>query len=72
MKKVLISLSGLVLLLNILQCAGTQKPDPEVTACRNKCEATFTGCIKKAAKNEAKKAACEAVKNKCSRDCEKK
>lgn len=72
MKKTLVSLSGSVLLLTLLQCSGTQKPDPEVTACRNKCETTFTGCIKKAAKNEAKKAACEAVKNKCSRDCEKK
>ncbi|HPS88318.1 MAG TPA: hypothetical protein PLY36_16340 [Spirochaetota bacterium] len=72
MEKFLISLTGLFFLFTLLQCAGTQKPDPEVVACRNKCETTYTVCFKKAAKNEAKKAACEAVKNKCSSDCEKK
>ena len=72
MKKVLISFSGLLLLLTLFQCAGTQKPDPEVVACKTKCDSAYNGCIKKAVKNEAKKAACEAVKNKCNKDCEKK
>ena len=72
MKKVLILLSGLFLVFSFLQCAGTQKPDPKVIACKEKCDTTFDGCVKKAAKNEAKKAACEAVKTKCNGDCEKK
>lgn len=69
MKKVFILLSGLFFFLILIQCAGSQKPDPEVIACRNKCDSTFNTCTKKAVKNEAKKAACEAVKNKCSSDC---
>lgn len=71
MKKVLIPLQGLFLVLSLLQCAGTPSTDPKVVACKTKCNSTSDGCVRKAAKNEAKKAACEAVKNKCSADCEK-
>ena len=41
MKKVLISLSGLFLIFFLLQCAGTQKPDPKVIACKSKCDTTL-------------------------------
>ena len=72
MKKVLIYSLCSVLLFFLLQCAGTQKPDPEVTACKGTCSATLDVCIKKAVKNEAKKAACGAAKAKCENDCERK
>ncbi len=72
MKKFLILLFGLFLIFYLLQCAGSQKPDPKVIECKGKCETTFDECVKKAAKNQAKKAACEAAKSKCQGDCEKK
>lgn len=72
MKKGLIILSGLFLMLFSLQCAGTQEPDPKVIACKSACDTTYDKCIKRALKNEAKKAACEIVHNKCLSDCEKK
>lgn len=72
MKNFLILISGLALMLFLLQCAGSQKPDPAVEACKSKCENTFSACAKKAVKNEAKKAACEAVRNKCVKDCAEK
>jgi len=71
MGKVLFSLSVLFLTLFMLRCAGTQKPDPELVAvCKSGCDTNYDGCVKKAVKNQAKKAACEAVKNKCTGDCE--
>jgi len=71
MRIVLFSLSGLFLTFFLLQCAGTQKPDPELVAsCKSGCDSNYESCIRKAVKNQAKKAACEAVKNKCSGDCE--
>jgi len=72
MKKILISFSFIFIIVSAFSCAGTQKPDPAVIACKEKCDKTFESCTKKANKNEAKKAACEAVRNKCSTDCEKK
>jgi len=72
MKKVLILLSGLFLTFFLVQCSGVQKPDPKVVACQGGCDTAYNGCFKKAAKNEAKKAACEAVKTKCYDDCRKK
>ncbi len=71
MKKVLILLSFMLLAVSFIQCSGIQKPDPKVIACKAGCDATYDNCIKKAVNNEAKKAACEAVKNKCYRDCDK-
>ncbi len=65
-------LSCPIIAFALLQCAGTRESDPAYIQCRNRCETVFNGCIKKAVKNEAKKAACEAVKNKCLSDCEKK
>lgn len=71
MGKVLLSLSGLFFILFILQCAGTQKPDPEtIAACKTGCSNSYDKCAKKAVKNQAKKAACEAVMTKCASDCE--
>lgn len=72
MKKVLILLSGVFLIMSFFQCSNTQKTDPKVLACKTGCESTAENCIKKASKNEAKKAACEAVKTRCYSDCEKK
>ncbi len=73
MKEFIISLSCLLLFF-LLQCAGEQKNAsvPAVVACKERCSTTFDECIKKALKsdNVAKKAACEAVKNKCYNDCE--
>jgi hypothetical protein len=71
MKKVLVLLSVLFLALSVIKCSGVQKPDPKVIACKAGCDTTFDSCIKKAVKNEAKKAACEAVKSRCYSDCEK-
>ena len=71
MGKDLFSLSGLFLIVFVLHCAGTQKPDPKlIAACKSGCENNYESCIKKAVKNQAKKAACEAAKNKCISDCE--
>lgn len=72
MKNVIIMLSGLLSLLFLLHCAGGQKADTDkaVIACKENCSITSDECIKKALKNEAKKAACEAVKNKCYNDCD--
>ena len=53
----------------VTDCSSPQKPDPEVEACKSACVKKMDLCIKKAAKNEAKKAACEAVGEKCGRDC---
>jgi len=74
MKNILIISSGLFLIFFLIQCSGTQKPNPKVVACQEGCDKNYNGCFKKAAKakNEAKKAACEAVKAKCYDDCEKK
>lgn len=72
MKKVIILLSGVFMIMNLLQCSSSQKTDPKVLACKTGCETTAENCIKKAVKNEAKKAACEAVKTRCNSDCEKK
>lgn len=72
MNKAFMSMAGLFLILSLINCAGTQKPDPAVIACKSGCDTAYTACIKKAAKNEAKKAACEAVKSKCFTDCEAK
>ncbi len=71
MSKFFFSLSGLFLLVFALQCAGTQKPDPKLVAsCKSGCDNNYDSCAKKAVKNQAKKAACEAVRNKCTSDCE--
>ncbi len=53
----------------IAGCSSPQKPDPEVEACKSACIKKMELCVKKAGKNEAKKAACEAVGDKCARDC---
>ena len=52
-----------------INCSGPQKPDPATEACKASCEKKMEHCIKRAANNEAKKAACEAVGKKCGRDC---
>ncbi len=71
MKKFLIFLTVLFCVFSLLQCAGTQKPDPKVVECKVKCDSKLDGCVKKALKNDAKKAACEAAKTKCYGDCDK-
>ena len=63
-------LTGAIVLFN--NCSSPQKPDPEVEACKSACVKKMDSCVKKAAGNEAKKAACEAVGDKCIRDCRKK
>ena len=52
-----------------VNCSGPQKPDPATEACKASCAKKMDQCIKRAANNEAKKAACEAVGKKCGRDC---
>jgi len=71
MKNLAVILPCLFLIISLSQCSGTQKPDPKITECKSKCGAAFEKCMKKGIKNEAKKAVCEAVNNKCSSDCEK-
>lgn len=74
MKKELLSFAVLVLMIFFLHCAGTDKSDMEIINCKSSCRTAYDGCVKKAIKkkNEAKKAACDAVLVKCSTDCEKK
>ncbi|HOP28086.1 MAG TPA: hypothetical protein P5120_08985 [Spirochaetota bacterium] len=64
---IIVLLAGV--LFFIAGCSSPQKPDPEIEACKSACIKKMELCIKKAAKNEAKKAACEAVGDKCARDC---
>jgi len=72
MKSMLITvmIAGAAFFFN--SCSSSQEPDPEIEACKAACIKKTEVCIKKAAKNEAKKAACEAVGDKCIRDCGKK
>lgn len=72
MKFIVLSLFFTGILAFSTVCSGPQKPDPAIEACKSACEKKMDLCIKKAAKNEAKKAACEAVGDKCRRDCLKK
>lgn len=62
--------AGLVMML--IECSSPQKPDPEIEACKAACMKKMETCIKRAANNEAKKAACEAVGDKCMRECSSK
>jgi len=73
MRKILIAIAGLGLIITMVQCASTDlTPDPKVMACKAGCDTAYDECIKKAGKNEAKKAACEVARNKCYSDCEAK
>ncbi|HOP64265.1 MAG TPA: hypothetical protein PK358_03975 [Spirochaetota bacterium] len=69
MKLIITSLLFAGITLSITGCSGTQKPDPEIEACKAACMKKMELCIKRARRNEAKKAACEAVGDKCCRDC---
>lgn len=71
MIRVLILFSTMFLILNLLQCSAAQNPEPERIACKAGCDTIFDNCVKKAVKNEAKKAACKAVKIRCYNDCNK-
>ncbi len=72
MGRVFILLSVILLVMNLAQCSSVEKPDPQVLVCKSACDKTSDSCIRKAVKNAAKKAACEAVKTRCYSDCEKK
>lgn len=79
MKKTALTLIGLTLILQLVQCstASSTKPaakssDPAVEACTSGCTATFSKCMQKAGKNESKKAACSSAIVKCSSNCETK
>lgn len=72
MKSILVNLMLAGMVIFNTDCSTPQKPDPEIEACKSACVKKMDLCIKKAAKNEAKKAACEAVGDKCMRDCTQK
>jgi len=69
MKFVLLMSALSVLLFFCAGCSSPQKPDPAVETCKSACISKMELCVKKASKNMAKKAACEAVGDKCIRDC---
>ncbi len=69
MKSLIVPLLFAGIVITSSECSGPQKSDPKVEACKSACIKKMDLCIKKAAKNEAKKAACEAVGDKCIRDC---
>lgn len=72
MKSICLMLCLMSSALLVLNCAGTRESDPVYIECRGGCETSFSSCIKKGGRNEAKKAACEVVRNKCVSDCGKK
>lgn len=69
MKSIFLSALFAGMMVFATDCSGPQKPDPKVEACKSACVKKMDLCVKKAARNEAKKAACEAVGDKCTRDC---
>lgn len=69
MKSIFVSVLFAGMMVLATDCSGPQKPDPQIEACKAACAKKTELCVKKAARNEAKKAACEAVGDKCARDC---
>ncbi len=72
MKLIVISVVFTGFMMLLIECSSPQRPDPEVEACKSACVKKMETCIKRAANNEAKKAACEAVGDKCARECSSK
>jgi threonine/homoserine efflux transporter RhtA len=73
MKKIMLTLTGLVMILSLVQCASTVATvNPKVAACKSGCNTAYDSCITKAGKSESKKAACNVAKDKCYSDCDAK
>jgi len=76
MKKTLLTLIGLTMILQLVQCSSSTKPaaklDPAVEACTKTCTAAYVKCIQKAGKSESKKSACTSSVVQCSSKCETK
>jgi len=67
MKKISLILIGFAMIFSLVQCSTM---DPKVMACQAGCDSAFDDCVTKAAKNEAKKAACEVAKQQCYSKCQ--
>ena len=80
MKKLMLTLIGLTMILQLVQCSSTTKAstppqapvDPVVEACKKDCTAVYGKCIQNAGKNESKKSACASNMVKCSGVCDTK
>lgn len=80
MKKTMLTLIGLAMILQLVQCSSATttstkpaaKTDPVVESCKKECTAAYGKCVQNAGKNESKKSACTTNITNCYSKCDTK
>ena len=75
MKKLAVTLIGLAMALQLVQCSSSTKTatvteDPAIAACKKNCSVPYNKCVQNAGKSDSKKAACGLNMNNCYLKCE--